>query len=352
MSSLGPHLPPHLTKRKRSLSSVDPPTSPPHKILATSNPDELSINSDSEDDYGPSKPNTKSSPPRKVVGPSLPPTKNPDQLDLDESSDDDNYGPSAPSTTDAKPTSPQAAAPKRRILGPAPPPGPLSELPSHSATHDSPSDSDSDYGPSLPPAPGTAAYTTSQTSAFDTTATPQEAAAPKAQRAEWMVVPPTSSSRGVDPTKLKNRKFASGKGAKAPSEKSGISAIWTETPDEKRQRLEDEILGRREAATSSRASSSSTAQASGKTESREEQETARRIREFNERARGRSLYAEHEERKGREIREKEDEDDPSKRGFDRERDMALGGRLGNGEKRELLAKARDFGERFQRGKYL
>lgn len=63
-----------------------------------------------------------------------------------------------------------------------------------------------------------------------------------------MLVPPTNDdwSSKVDPTKLKNRKFNSGKGAKAPVDKSGgIAAIWTETPEQKRQRLEDEVMGRK-----------------------------------------------------------------------------------------------------------
>lgn len=157
----------------------------------------------------------------------------------------------------------------------------------------------------------------------------------------------------MDPTKLKNRKFASGKGAKAPTEKSGISAIWTETPEQKRQRLEDEVLGRKDAASSARANSSSQGNGRGGGdggESREERETARRIREYNEKNRARSLYKEHEEKEGKAGKEKED--DPSKRAFDREKDMALGGRLGHGQKKEMLAKAADFGSRFQRGKYL
>ena len=154
----------------------------------------------------------------------------------------------------------------------------------------------------------------------------------------------------MDPTKLKNRKFQSGKGAKAPSEKSGISAIWTETPEQKRARLEDEVLGRAEVATSSRGGGGAKAKA-GKEESREDEEKARRIREYNEKVRGKSLYEERRERKEREGG-KEEDDDPSKRGFDREKDMALGGRMGHGEKREMLAKAKDFGTRFQKGSFL
>jgi hypothetical protein len=169
-----------------------------------------------------------------------------------------------------------------------------------------------------------------------------------------MLVPPSDSdwTSRVDPTKLKNRKFASGKGAKAPTEKSGVSAIWTETPDQKRQRKEDEVLGRVEPATSSHAKSTSSSKGSGLGESKEERETARRIAEYNEKNRSRSLYKVKEEMDGGAESAREKEDDPSKRAFDREKDMALGGRLGHGAKREMLAKAADFGSRFQRGKYL
>jgi hypothetical protein len=162
-----------------------------------------------------------------------------------------------------------------------------------------------------------------------------------------MLAPPSDSdwSSRVDPTKLKNRKFASGKGSKAPAEKSGVSAIWTETPEEKRQRLEDEVLGRKDAASSSSASRD---RGKGTGDSKEEIETARRIREYNERNRNKSLMDEHQGGGG----PKEKEDDPSQRGFDREKDMALGGRLGHGAKREMLAKAADFGSRFQKGRYL
>jgi hypothetical protein len=163
-----------------------------------------------------------------------------------------------------------------------------------------------------------------------------------------MLVPPNDSDWGsrVDPTKLKNRKFASGKGAKAPGG-GGISAIWTETPEEKRRRLEDEVMGRREAATSSR--SSRGREEGDRDGDREEMETERRIREYNERNRGRSLMEEFKEAPGGQM---EKEDDPSKRGFDREKDMALGGRVGHVQKRDMLAKAADFGSRFQKGRYL
>ncbi|KAM3077826.1 hypothetical protein ACMFMF_004244 [Clarireedia jacksonii] len=368
MSSVGPQLPPHLQKRKRSTDDEEPPNSPPRKLQAaasprvlgpslppTANPDEVDIESSDDDDYGPSAqpsktrqvlgpsaPPKKSSPPRNI-GPSMPPN-NPDELEID--SEEDDYGPSvipAPS----KPPSP----PRKRILGPAPPPAPLSELPPHHPS-DSDSGSESDYGPSLPPAPGSAAHSALESRrAQEAASLAASASEPsKPQRPEWMLAPPTSSdwTSRVDPTKLKARKFASGKGAKAPAEKTGVSAIWTETPEEKRRRLEDAVLGRHDSSAGNNGDGGRDPRM--KAESKKDAETDRRIREYNEKNRGKSLYAEHAERKGEAV--KKEEDDPSKRGFDREKDMALGGRLGNAQKKELLNKAADFGSRFQKGKYL
>lgn len=50
----------------------------------------------------------------------------------------------------------------------------------------------------------------------------------------------------IDTTKLKSRGFATGKAAQSASAaKSGPSTLWTETPAERQQRLEDEMLGRK-----------------------------------------------------------------------------------------------------------
>ncbi|KAF5868540.1 uncharacterized protein Bfra_012186 [Botrytis fragariae] len=373
MPSVGPELPPHLQKRKRSIDDSELPNSPPRKIQAaapprvlgpplpsSTNPDEVNIESSDDDDYGPSIQSSNAkisrSPPRRVIGPSAPPkptsprmtgpslpSKNPDELEIASSDDDDSYGPSTPNQRKPSP-------PPKRVLGPAPPPASLSERPSYPANSDS--DSDSDYGPSLPPTAGSAAAIAlaSQQAREAQAAAAKSNEPAKPQRPDWMLAPPTSSdwTTKIDPTKLKARKFAGGKGSKAPAEKTGVSAIWTETPEEKRQRLEDAVLGRQESA-------ASTSNGSARTiaESRAAEETDRRVREYNAKNRGKSLYEAHAEGsvvggKGK----KEEEDDPSKRGFDREKDMALGGRLGHAKKKELLNKAADFGSRFQKGSYL
>jgi len=93
-----------------------------------------------------------------------------------------------------------------------------------------------------------------------------------------MIVPPKSEdwTAKVDPTKIKNRKFQTGKGAKAPQKGgAGDNTLWTETPDQKRQRLADEVMGRKKPATQGPASSEALASTA------EARETARRIKEYN-----------------------------------------------------------------------
>lgn len=105
----------------------------------------------------------------------------------------------------------------------------------------------------------------------------------KPKRDEWMIVPPKSAdwTAKVDPTKIKNRKFQTGRGAKAPPQRSGgENTLWTETPEQRRQRLEDEVMGRKKPATQGPTAPSSSDSAG----SAEARETTRRIEEYNVRA--------------------------------------------------------------------
>lgn len=49
---------------------------------------------------------------------------------------------------------------------------------------------------------------------------------------------------------------------------------------------------------------------------------------------------------------KEKEDDPSKRAFDKEKDIGGGMKIGHAQKKEMLTRAADFGSRFAGGNYL
>jgi len=181
---------------------------------------------------------------------------------------------------------------------------------------------------------------------------PQEVAPEPTRRDEWMLAPPSASDRREqDPTKLKNRSFRSGPSAatSANAQKAGVASIWTETAQEKLARLQNSVLGR-----GSDEQAQGGANSGGRgAESSREAEQRRTIEEYTAQTRGKSLYEERQEAKKRgKIRPQDEEDDPSKRPFDREKDMAIGGNLGAAKKRELLNKSSNFGDRFQKGSYL
>lgn len=334
MSSIGPQLPPHLSKRKRSPED-ESPDSPPAKTTRPSNEDETSLHNNDDDDRD---------------------NNNDDNKNSSSSSDsEDGYGPAAPRAVG--PTMP--SAPTRPAMGPTMPADTNTDVVNYS--YDSDSDSD-DYGPSLPTATA-ASRGPIGPSLPPSTAT---AAPERLKRDDWMLAPPSASTgyQERDPTKIKSRKFASGATATTrPKDAAagGISSIWTETPEEKAKRLADAVLGRGPAATADQASTSRGGAngVSGMGARREENN----IRAFTEQARGKSLYEEHQAAKkagkarataaGGAMKEAdEDDDDPSKRAFDREKDMGLGGKITASQRKELLNRASDFGGRFSKGSYL
>ncbi|KAF2270750.1 hypothetical protein CC78DRAFT_528479 [Lojkania enalia] len=230
-------------------------------------------------------------------------------------------------------------------MGPAPPPVPLSERPPNPPPDDSDSSSD-EFGPA-PPATG-ARYTYNNDegptpqSAFD--AEPQYAEqANKVQRDDWMTMPPTQDDLAarMDPSKMRARKFNTGKSAGSGGRGGGMG-IWTETPEQKLKRLQNEALG-----VSAPANSSESAHIDGR-RSKEEERQARKIREKIDATRGKSLMEQHRENgsgKGK-------DDDPSKRGFDWEKDMGGGMKIGHKQRQEMLNKAKGFGDRFSSGSFL
>lgn len=175
-------------------------------------------------------------------GPSLPPAltvkrKRP------EGADDEGDRSHSSSPTQSESKTPDSPGKRPRTIGPTLPPAPLDERPTTGPEVDSESSDDDDFGPSLPPT-GEAAIQAA-TARLVAEAAPQ--APEKSNRDEWMIVPPSNGdwSSRIDPTKVKNRKFNSGKGAKAPvqGQGGGVDNKWLETPAEKIARLEREVLG-------------------------------------------------------------------------------------------------------------
>ncbi|KAF6837735.1 hypothetical protein CPLU01_02844 [Colletotrichum plurivorum] len=351
MSSIGPQLPPHLTKRKRTPEEEDADV-PPTK--QSRNSEEIDLEDNSEDDgYGPTGPKAATQGPspaaKPSIGPAMPPSNptNTNEIALDDSDSDDGYGPSAPRVT-SQPNAPVSKPSIAPTLPPKQPIGPALPPSGHNAAADdgSSSDSDDDYGPALPSST-TSAQRAQAAAVVAAAAAASGPAAP--QRDDWMLAPPTQSGYNErDPTKLKNRKFASGKSSSAAGGSGGgISSIWTETPEQKRKRLEDAVLGRGD--------QNAGAEQQQPRRTKEDEERDRRISENIATSRGRSMYDEHQQgkRSGAKVgNDEEEEDDPSKRAFDREKDMALGGKIGTAQRRELLNRAKDFGGRFQKGSYL
>lgn len=221
-----------------------------------------------------------------TVGPELPPHLLAKRKRQAEDEEEDSLQRDRPSQRPSRSPSSESGEKRRRVVGPSLPPANLKERPSDGADKDDSSSSDDDFGPALPDGQGSqidGEAEASQRKALAEESAAREAAK-KPQRDDWMIVPPKQDdwSSRVDPTKLRNRKFNTGKGSKAPPPKGGgENTVWTETPDQKRQRLEDEVMGvRKPAALGPEDQKSSITEAEGV-------ETARRIQEYNVRLSGR-----------------------------------------------------------------
>ncbi|XP_044719981.1 uncharacterized protein HRG_06570 [Hirsutella rhossiliensis] len=328
MPSIGPQLPPHLSKRKRTPQDEDDGDSDSDDALTPSLPPPPSSKLPRREGAPPIANEDEApapAPARPAMGPSLPaPAANDDAIDL----------------SDSEPVT----------KGPAPQPQPppqkqqqqqQQQQQSSAASADSDSDSDSDsYGPSLPsvsaqcaPVIGPSLPTTHD-------------AAPK--RDSWMLAPPPAGGgySERDPTRIRARKFASKPSGAAPA--PNAPSVWTETPEEKLRRLQNAVLGRSDPEADVAANNKSSG-----AKSERDVERDRKIAASIEAQRGSSLYDEHsQKRRNGGVQKGDEDDDPSQRPFDRDKDLALGGKIGTAKRRELVTRAANFGGRFQKGSYL
>ena len=270
-----------------------------------------------------------------TIGPQLPPSLLEKRKREDHDQDNDDR---SSSSSDGK------SKRQRMVVGPTLPPAPLGERPpsspSHSENTDSEDESSSDeddFGPALP------SKTTSTKLDFRTTSTQTSATAPApVQRDEWMTIAPTNGdwSSRLDPTKLKSRTFTKGKGVKASSTSAGGGDSWHETPEQKQARLQREMMGIKDETATGRSAKVAKPERDSEAET-----TARRVKDYNA-ARGPSLY------ESKQKKSKEEDDDPSARAFDYQKDMAGGLQINATQRKEMMKKATDFGSRFAGAKYL
>ncbi|KIY03622.1 uncharacterized protein Z520_00313 [Fonsecaea multimorphosa CBS 102226] len=286
-----------------------------------------------------------------AIGPQLPPHLQ----NRKRSHDEDDEGESSDSSTGPLPAKSaqegtNSSAKRPRVVGPSLPPAPLDERPPSSPprpTEESDSETDEDdddddtFGPSLPSANDRPI----KSSASSSIGPQGSIATVPVKRDEWMTVAPSSGdwSARVDPTKLKNRKFNTGRGAKGPSHITAGTgdSSWHETPEQKQARLKREVMGINDASTSARSSNS------GPAKGPDDEATARRLKEYNETQRGPSLYSTHTASQNKPL-----DDDPSARAFDREKDIGSGSAITATQRRDMVKKASDFSSRFEKARYL
>ncbi|KAM5436742.1 hypothetical protein McanMca71_001857 [Microsporum canis] len=268
-----------------------------------------------------------------AYGPVMPPKRK-----LDSEEGDEDVGPARPDTP-----------PKRtRVMGPAlPPPSSRPESDKdEDDDEDEEDDSDDEYGPSLPPP----ASSTSAVKHETPTEPIPGSAEPEPEvikRDDWMLKPPDqlNLSARMDPTKLKNRKFNTGNPARPGASKAGgPSNTWTETVEEKRKRLQNEVMGIQAPAAASAASEQDPAKALA---AERAEKMSKHIREYNENNRNKSLYSQHKT-----SAEEQEKDDPSARAFDKEKDIRAPSKISHSQRREMLNKAADFNSRFSGGSFL
>ncbi|KAG8758420.1 hypothetical protein FRC14_008247 [Serendipita sp. 396] len=168
------------------------------------------------------------------------------------------------------------------------------------------------------------------------------------QREEWMLRPPTSaeSLQSLDPTKIKTRQFSKATGREEV--KKDVS-LWTETPAERQARLADELSGKRKRQTTMTTGAEED-EGVAKRRKTNQEELKREIETFNKTARPSSLLEMHQV--DRQTSQSTSERDVI---WDRERDMAIGGRsMDQTSRNKLIQDAKTLGDRFRasnRGTY-
>ncbi|KAK9321201.1 hypothetical protein V1517DRAFT_327045 [Lipomyces orientalis] len=167
-------------------------------------------------------------------------------------------------------------------------------------------------------------------------------------RDEWMTRPPSKSDWSVkqsDPLQLRPRKFLSGSSASRAGQDADRS--WMETEAERKKRVAEEMMGLRR-----RQDDQPSVGPSLPTE--RDEELARQVKKYNEQNRGKSLMEQYNEGlAGSSGGKGKEPDDPSRRGFDYEKDIASGGRgMTSSRIQDYVKRASSMDTKFSKGRYL
>lgn len=259
----------------------------------------------------------------------------PSKRKADEESDDE-VGPTGP---------PKQA----RVIGPALPPQLSAAADSDNQESSEDESSDDDFGPRLPSSSKSASATTVSYKETPTTSLSSVPDKTPTVSGSWMTISPEDEQQAGGlraPPKLKARGFQTGRAARTSTTDTGggVSQPWAETAEEKRIRLENEIMGIKTNLGSTNSDSSAYDAAA-----KAKKLTKERMREFNEKTSRESLYA----AKKRESKDptKED-DDPSARPFDKEKDIGGSRTITNSQHRQMLNQASKYDSRFTKGSFL
>ncbi|RIA85275.1 hypothetical protein C1645_741698 [Glomus cerebriforme] len=159
------------------------------------------------------------------------------------------------------------------------------------------------------------------------------------QRGEWMLVPPETKFLGETPTNMRSRQFKK----RAQDSRDSDNSLWTETPAEREERLKKQMSSNQKRKHIKDEDDEPTKY------SRIDLETAEKVKEYNEFYRSKSLLETHSESYVK-SRKWQDED-ASKRPFDREKDVLGTRRMDSRKRKEFLDNAKGLSSKFGHGKH-
>ncbi|OBZ85538.1 GPALPP motifs-containing protein 1 [Choanephora cucurbitarum] len=338
--TLGPQLPPQdvtvgpaipadilVQRRQREEGSAIGPQIPDHIKQQKINSDEIAISDDDAEEV--------------VTGPAMPPhileKMNKNAQPEEEEVDAADFAPALPPDLLAERHQQQTESHGRRRRRPAGPSFPMGSMPSVE-------DDDDLVGPSLPQN-----YNPEEESKYSAIQAIEERARQsresmenkdkkdtKIERPEWMLAPPE-----VDYLKAahsgKSRQFSN----RNMTEEERDNTAWIETPADRERRLHEEQKsgGKRKAYDQQ------------PTISKEEMQVRQNVHEYNIQTRPMTLLEMHQQGRKKRSKQVTDEEDVSKRPFDREKDLLSGGRkLDRKQKKEIFKNSSELGSKFGYGR--